>query len=180
MYRSALMTAGIYDAEVKVAAPFAVSGTAALTGVYKAYEAITGTELVEEAKEAAADEPVVTAELADEVEDDADAVAIVNDMKLMLDETEDMTDEELQTEIEDIADDYGYTLDQELIDKLIDLCRSMEGLSIADIQEKVQEFKDTVETVSEYANQAITFGQKFAAFIQKVVAAFQNVFGSGE
>lgn len=43
MYISALATAGITDAKITVTAPFDVSGTAALTGVYKAYEDITGT-----------------------------------------------------------------------------------------------------------------------------------------
>ena len=42
MYRGALLTAGIYDANIIVAAPFDVSGTAALLGIYKAYEDITG------------------------------------------------------------------------------------------------------------------------------------------
>ena len=42
MYISALATAGITDAKVVVAAPFAVSGTAALAGIYKAYEDMTG------------------------------------------------------------------------------------------------------------------------------------------
>lgn len=44
MYISALATAGITDAKITVTAPFDVSGTAALTGVYKAYEDITGHE----------------------------------------------------------------------------------------------------------------------------------------
>ena len=41
MYANALTTAGITDAQVMVTAPFAVSGTAALTGIYRAYEDIT-------------------------------------------------------------------------------------------------------------------------------------------
>ena len=46
MYRNALSTAGIDDAEVIVTSPIqGISGTAALTGVYKAYEDITGTKL---------------------------------------------------------------------------------------------------------------------------------------
>jgi uncharacterized protein YpuA (DUF1002 family) len=186
MYKSALMTAGIYDAEVKVGAPFSVSGTAALTGIYKAYEDITGTQLDEEAKSAAADELVITAELADEI-DDADAVAIVNDLKLILDETSEMTDDELRDQVEDIAADYGYTLDDELIEKLISLCRSLEGLSIADLQEKVEQFKSTINTVSEYANtvseyaqQAVTFGQKVAQFFGKIADAFKSIFGSSD
>lgn len=176
MYRSALMTAGIYDAEVKVGAPFAVSGTAALTGIYKAYEDITGTELVEEAKEAAADELVTTAELADEISEE-DAVAIVNELKLMLDEIAKMSDEELRAQINDIAAQYGYTLDETLVDKLISLCRSLQGLSIADLQEKVAQFKSTIETVSQYADQALTFGQKVVQFIRNILDAFKNAFG---
>ena len=47
MYMSALATVGITDAKIIVAAPFSVSGTAALTGVYKAYEDMTGKKLDE-------------------------------------------------------------------------------------------------------------------------------------
>ncbi len=176
MYRSALMTAGIYDAEVKVGAPFGVSGTAALTGIYKAYEDITGTQLVEEAKEAAADELVTTAELADEISEE-DAVAIVNELKLMLDEIKGMSDDELRARINDIAAQYGYTLDEELVDKLISLCRSLQGLTIADLQEKVEQFKNTIETVSQYADRALTFGQKLAQFIQNILNIFKNASG---
>ena len=45
MYRNAFTTAGITDARVTVAAPFPVSGTAALAGIYKAYEDMTGQKL---------------------------------------------------------------------------------------------------------------------------------------
>ena len=176
MYRSALMTAGIDDAEVKVGAPFSVSGTAALTGIYKAYEDITGVKLEEEAKETAADELVTTAELAEEVDEEA-AVAIVNELKLMLDEIETMSDEELKAQIQEIAAQYGYTLDEELIDKLISLCRSLQGLSVEELQQKAEQFKDTLNTVAQYAEQAVGFGQKVIQFIQNIISAFKNVFG---
>ena len=42
MYRNALLTAGVQDAKVIVAAPSQVSGTAALIGAVKAYEAYSG------------------------------------------------------------------------------------------------------------------------------------------
>ncbi|MCD8116676.1 MAG: DUF1002 domain-containing protein [Oscillospiraceae bacterium] len=180
MYRSAMTTAGIYDAEVKVGAPYSVSGTAALTGIYKAYEDITGEELEEEAKSAAADELVVTAELADELENEDDAVAIVNDVKMIVDETGDMTDEEIQEEIETIADDYGYTLDQDLIDKIIELVRSLEQLDVSQLQEKVQALQETLATAEEYAQEALTFGQKIVQFFQKIIDAFLSIFGGGD
>lgn len=62
MYISALATAGIMDAKISVAAPFDVSGTAALTGIYKAYEDITGTKLDETAKAVSSQELATTAE----------------------------------------------------------------------------------------------------------------------
>ena len=202
MYRSALMTAGIYDAEVKVGAPFAVSGTAALTGIYKAYEDITGVTLDEEAKAVAADELVITAELADALEEagidtsgldsdtvaeeiaNADAVAIVNELKLILDETQNMTDDELREQIIRIAADYGYTIDDAYINKLIELCRSMEGLSIAELTDRVEQFKNSVaavqkyaDTVKDYAEKATTFGQKIANFFQAIGDFFRSLFG---
>ncbi len=50
MYRNALITAGIKNADVKVAGPFKISGTAALVGVMKAYEEMTGKKIPERAK----------------------------------------------------------------------------------------------------------------------------------
>ena len=47
MYRNALITAGIKNADVKVAGPFKISGTAALVGVMKAYEEMTGKKIAE-------------------------------------------------------------------------------------------------------------------------------------
>lgn len=202
MYKSALMTAGIYDAEVKVGAPFSVSGTAALTGIYKAYEDITGTKLDEDAKSVAADELVITAELADALESagvdtsnldedaiadqiaNADAVAIVNELKLILDETKNMSDEELRAQIVEIAAEYGYALSDENINRLISLCRSMEGLSIAELTDKVEQFKsgvaqfrETMDTVHEYADKAASFGQRVANFFRSIGDFFSRIFG---
>jgi len=63
MYRSALVTGGVKQAEVIALAPTPVSGTAALTGIFKAYELITGQELSQEAKDAATEELVQAGEL---------------------------------------------------------------------------------------------------------------------
>ncbi|MGQ3339185.1 DUF1002 domain-containing protein, partial [Staphylococcus aureus] len=42
MYTNALITAGVKDAKIYITAPFEVSGTAALTGILKAYEVQSG------------------------------------------------------------------------------------------------------------------------------------------
>ena len=86
MYMNAMVTAGITDANVKIVAPYKVSGTAALTGIYMAYEDITGKKLDEDAKLVGTKELTITAELADEI-GSADSTAIVNELKLILDQT---------------------------------------------------------------------------------------------
>ncbi len=67
MYRNALVTAGIKDAKIKVSSPFQVSGTAALTGIIKAFEDITGEEITEIEKKIASEEIAKTATLGNEI-----------------------------------------------------------------------------------------------------------------
>lgn len=68
MYRNALLTAGVQDAKVIVAAPSSISGTAALVGALKAYEAYSGEAVSEDAFSVATDELVLTGELMDELD----------------------------------------------------------------------------------------------------------------
>ena len=56
MYCNALITAGITDAEVVVAGPFKITGTAALVGAMKAYSVMTGEEISKESMDAATNE----------------------------------------------------------------------------------------------------------------------------
>lgn len=67
MYCNALVTAGIEDADVIVAGPFELTGTAALVGTIKAYAEMTGTEVSQESIDAATNELVLTGKLSDEL-----------------------------------------------------------------------------------------------------------------
>lgn len=69
MYENALSTAGIANADVVVAGPFNITGTAALVGAMTAYEDMTGENITEESKDAATNELVVTSELASALDD---------------------------------------------------------------------------------------------------------------
>ncbi len=148
MFMSALVTAGIYDAEIIVAAPFEVSGTAALTGICKAYEDITGLSMEESAKQISTQELLTTSALAQEI-GTHDAVSIVNEMKLILGETAKMSDEELKEQIEILAKEYGIELKDSQIQQLITLCRALEKLDSAELKEKVEHVQETVEKLSE-------------------------------
>lgn len=180
MYMNAMVTAGITDANVKIAAPFEVSGTAALTGIYKAYEDITGKKLDNDAKLVGTQELTVTAELADEI-GSADSAAIVNELKLILDQTKDMTDEELRQQIIDIAKKYDVTLTDSQIDSLISLCRSMEKLDIDQLKQKVEEvqqyLKDIVTKHGEVKQFLSTVADTVTEFVNKVIDFFKGIFG---
>ena len=69
MYENALATAGIENADIKVAGPFNISGTAALVGAIKAYENMTGEQVSEENADTATNELVVTGQVAENVGD---------------------------------------------------------------------------------------------------------------
>ena len=148
MFINALVTAGIDDARIIVAAPFQVSGTAALTGIYKAYEDISGRQLDEIAKLVSTQELVITGELADEI-GSYDAVTIVNEIKLILDETRNMTDDEIKAEILSIAGDYDITLKDSQLDQLVTLCRALEKMNRDELREKVEYVQNTVKRLAE-------------------------------
>ena len=176
MYVSALATAGITDAKIIVAAPFEVSGTAALTGVYMAYEDITGEELDETAKLVSTQELTLTAELADKI-GSYDSVEIVNELKLLLSETRNMTDEQLRAEIVSIASDLGVTLTDTQINQLISLCRSLEKLNPDELKAKVESVQNTIAKLGQAKETVSNFLTGVKNVWNSIVDFFKNIFG---
>jgi uncharacterized protein YpuA (DUF1002 family) len=176
IYRNALMTAGIYDAQVKISAPFAVSGTAALTGIYKAYEDITGEKLNEKAKETATSELVITSELADQI-GSYDATEIVNALKEILNETVTMTDGELLEEIRQIANQYDVELTESQAQQLLQLVRQLEKLDNSQLIAKVKEVQESFKKLSETANTFSNVMSGIKNFFASVGNFFSNLFG---
>lgn len=171
MYISALATAGVTDAKVVVAAPFEVSGTAALTGVYKAYEDMTGKKLDDLAKLVSTQELTITGELASEI-GSMDSTAIVNDLKLMLNETQNMTDEQIREQIIQIAARYNVSLTDTQLSQLISLCRSLEGLDADALKTRVEDVQNTLQKVSNAKTQVVGFVQS----VKKVVTSIKGFF----
>jgi len=128
MYEAALLTAGIENAKVIVAAYTPVSGTGALTGIYKAYEAATGTTLDEEAKTTAVEEVVVTGELQDAIGDDA--INIINSLKGEIAQTKTMSDDEIRQLIEETATKYDTVLDSQQIEEILVLVNKFNELNM--------------------------------------------------
>ena len=174
MYISALATAGITDARIIVASPFEVSGTAALTGVYKAYEDMTGKKLDDLAKLVSTQELTITGELANEI-GGMDSTSIVNDLKLMLDETQKMTDDEIRAEIIAIAGRYNVSLTNTQIQQLIDLCRSLEGLDADSLKARVEEVQGTLQKVSDAKTKVVGFVETVKKVVTSVSSFFDRI-----
>ncbi len=132
MYRNALLTAGVEDAKIIVAAPSQISGTAALIGAVKAYEEYSGESVGEEAFEVATDELVLTGELMDELENmDEDQVSdLIAYLKQYIAENDLDDPEKLKEVVQQAAQEMQVTLTDEQVSKLVDLLLKLNSLDI--------------------------------------------------
>ena len=174
MYISALATAGITDASIIVAAPFEVSGTAALSGVYKAYEDMTGKKLDDLAKLVSTQELTVTGELAAQI-GAMDSTTIVNELKLMLDVTQTMSDDEIRAQIREIAGRYNVNLTNTQVEQLLSLCRSLEGLDAESLKARVEEVQGTLQKVSDAKTKVVGFVQGVKKVVDSVSGFFDKI-----
>ncbi|WP_204465440.1 DUF1002 domain-containing protein [Shouchella xiaoxiensis] len=129
MYANALITAGVKDADVYVTAPFDVSGTAALTGLIKAYESAADIAIPEEQKEVANEEMVRTAELAETI-GNKEANELIIRIKEEIATTSIESTEEMRTLIVQIAEDLNITITENQMNELTALFMKMKDLNI--------------------------------------------------
>ncbi|WP_412761227.1 DUF1002 domain-containing protein [Peribacillus frigoritolerans] len=129
MYINALATAGVKDATVYVTAPIPVSGTAALTGVIKAYEISADKKIPENVKQAANEEMVKTAKLGDEIGTE-EASALVTKIKEEMAANPPANTEEVREVVESSAKDLGIALNEDQVQSLIDLFNKLKELNI--------------------------------------------------
>jgi len=130
MYRNALQTAGVEGADVVVAGPFEISGTAALVGTIKAYEEMSGESVDDEVIEGAVDELTTTGEVGEELGDKEAAGEIVSQVKEELADNPDMSDEEIVEAIKQAASEAGYDLSEASIEKIKNMIKNLQGLNI--------------------------------------------------
>ena len=132
MYKNALTTAGITDADIIVAGPKPISGTAALVGIFEAYEAMTGEAVQDNVVDAALNELVVTGELEASIQGltDQEVEEFIAYIKSMIAE-KGLTDEKSINEaIDEACDKYGVTLSDDERQKIVDLLLKITSLGI--------------------------------------------------
>ena len=181
MYKSVLATVGITDAEIVVAAPRSVSGTAALTGIYMAYESLTGSLISEYAKMAGVEELLTTGELARMIGSD-EATEVIVELKKILDVTQHMTDDEVKDSIRAIAKDNDVELTEEQVQQILTLARTLEGLDVEQIRQRALGLANAAsgwEKFTEGVRQVIgDIGQFFKDVAEFLRGVFDKFFGN--
>lgn len=142
MYTNALATAGVKGADVVVAGPYEISGTAALVGTIKLYEKMTGEDVSDEVIEGSVEELTTTGDIGEEIGNKEGVEQIVASVKEELAENPDMSEGELVDTIRDAAEDAGISLSEENINKLKGMFQKLQGLDIdwSNVKSQSQKF----------------------------------------
>ena len=130
MYKNALETAGVKGADVVVAGPYPISGTAALVGTIKAYEKMSGKRVSDKVVEAAVDEMTTTGDIGEEVGDKDGVAEIIDEVKEKMAENPDMSEADIIKAIKDAASDVGIFLSDENVQRIKDVITKLKGLNI--------------------------------------------------
>lgn len=177
MFINALITAGVKDASIYITAPISVSGTAALTGIIKAYEISADTTIPEEVKQAANEEMVETAELGESVGKE-NAAALIAKIKEEIANNAPETDAELRAIIEQAAKELGITLSEQEITSLIDLFNKLKELDIDwnQVGEQLNQAKDKISKFLE-SEEGQGFLESLKRFFVSIIDAIKSFFG---
>lgn len=175
MYESILATVGITDAEIVVASPRPVSGTAALTGIYKAYESMTGSLISEYIKRAGFEEMLTTWDLAEVIGSD-EATEVIIELKKILDVTQTMSDDEVKECIRTIANDNDVVLTEEQVGQILTLGRTLEGLDVEQIRQRALGLANAVSGWQKFADGVSKVFEDIGSFLVGVAEFFANIF----
>lgn len=178
MYANAMLTAGIENATVEVAAPSPVTGHSALVGIYKAYEA-TGEQLDSERTDVANEELSVATILSEESGIDQDKVSeLLTEIKQQIAEQNPASREE----VEQIVTEQLSTLQIELSEQdrqlLIDLMDRIRQLDIdfsqwsTQLEDLSQSIQDQIGSIVE--NEGFWNGVK--KFFNDLVSSIRSIF----
>lgn len=178
MYQNACATAGITDADIIVAGPTPISGTAALVGIFKAYAEMTGEEIPEDIIDGALNELVVTGQLENSIDsvDADDLESLIAYLKQQMIENGLDNEESIRQAVEEACEEYGITLTDDEKSQIIDLLLKLSTLDLdSDIINKAESILNGLNSVGETGSKVGTF---FSNAWKAIVDFFKNIFGS--
>lgn len=168
MFANALVTAGVKDAKIYATAPNPVSGTAALTGIYKSYESLSGKNLDDTAKQVAAKELVQTGDLGEKIGKERAALLVERSKERVVSERA-VNPEQIQKIIDDSAQEQNITLTDSQKKELTDLLLKVKELNINLDQLKTQLKNFQVPVEKETVEKPQSWIDKFISFLQSII-----------
>ncbi|MGE6629463.1 DUF1002 domain-containing protein [Bacillus sp. NPDC077027] len=180
MYLNALMTAGVKDAKVVITAPFEVSGTAALTGLLKAYEVSSDKAIPEDVKQVANEELVTTSELGDKIGNENASAIIAKIKDDIAKNGVPKTTKEVEERVDQAASDLNLNLTQDQKDQLVALFDKMKNINIdwKEVGSQIDKAKDKITNFIE-SDEGKNFLQKIWDFFVSIWNAVVSVFTGG-
>ncbi|MGN0153184.1 MAG: DUF1002 domain-containing protein [Lachnospiraceae bacterium] len=174
MYTNALITAGIKDADVIVAGPFEITGTAALVGAMKAYSELTGETISAESMDTAVNELVVTSQMAEDINSE-DVEQLMAFVKAKVVEGNLNDDEAISDAIDEGAKELGITVTEEEKQTIISLMKKIGDLDldVDSMKEQAADLFNKLEEMGFDKEQAKNFFQKMLDAIKDF---FNNLF----
>lgn len=181
MYRNALITAGLKDADVYVAGPTNLSGTAALIGAVKGYEEMTGEIVGEEALETAVNEIVVTGDLGDALGDSETASDMVAYIKQQIAEEHVESDEDIERIIRNAMEEFDIALTDAQVAELVKLMSKISKLDL-DVDALAQQAEELYEKLKGMGLDLDKIdtekvGNFFTRFFDSIMNFFNKLFG---
>lgn len=177
MYQNACATAGITDADIVVAGPTSISGTAALVGIFKAYSEMTGKEIPAEIIDGALNELVVTGRLEDSISsvDAEDLESLIAYLKQQMVENGLDDEDGIRNAVEEACKEYGISLTDDEKNQIIDLLLKLSTLDLdADTIGKAQELLNSLNTIADTGSR---IGNFFSNIWKAISDFFRNLFG---
>ncbi len=175
MYENALATAGIKDADIKVAGPFNISGTAALVGAIKSYENMTGKKVDSENADTATNELVVTGQVAESVGNQEKAEQLVGAIKEEVVEGSAVTKEEIGEVVDKAAQEMEVHLSEEDRQAIIDLMEKISDLdlNIDSLKEQAKNLYDKIAGLDLNIN---IDQEQVKGFFEKIIDFIKGLF----
>ena len=130
MYRNALLTAGVSDADILVVGPTEISGTAALIGAIKGYEVMSGESVSDTTLDTAMNELITTGEIAMQDADSQDIEELIAFVKAKVAAGGLDSDDQIRSAIEEGEDKFGVTLTEDEINQIIAIMQKINQLGL--------------------------------------------------
>lgn len=178
MYANAMLTAGIENATVEVAAPSPVTGHSALVGIYKAYEA-TGEQLDAERTDVANEELSVATILSEESGVDQEKVSeLLTEIKKQIAEQNPATREDVEQIVSDQLSRLQIELSEQDRQLLIDLMDRIRQLDI-DFSQWSTQLNDLSQSIQDQLNTIVEnegFWNSVRQFFDDLLTSIRSIF----